>query len=361
MLKVCLRFFRKKTPLFEASHRYTLPKIHSISGSSFKSERLNDPDKLKKLQSLVKDHVYNPGLSLSESVKKLAKTDEEFNQFLKNFKKTDEPEWSSILDAPDPVKLKSYLKDPKRKTQDRLDELHMHDQLKKKLAAEQLNEAYTFKKDSPEYGKDFIDEDANPKPIMSIKTKKDMKYRHIGEKVFINKQNFTIMFIEASSTTNITKLSRVNTRKVLLYMGNTDGIVSYGKGKGASYQQAYDDAIDQCKRNIICINLDHFHTVTGFTTAHYNGTILKLYSAKDNDVWGHPMYYNILALAGLHNLRFKIYSRNVNKYALIYCFFQCLVNNETPRMLAQKTGEKIYQMTFGRGLRKDYKTTDFDI
>ena len=58
------------------------------------------------------------------------------------------------------------------------------------------------------------------------------------------------------STTNITRLNRVNSRRTLIYCGNQDGIISYGKGKGKDYKQAFDKAILDCKKNLIAIPVD---------------------------------------------------------------------------------------------------------
>ena len=43
---------------------------------------------IKKLQSFVKQYKSEPGKSLNESIKSMAKRDEGFNEFLKNFKAT---------------------------------------------------------------------------------------------------------------------------------------------------------------------------------------------------------------------------------------------------------------------------------
>ena len=356
-----MRFFRKKSPLFEASHRYTLPKTRSVTGLPQRSEKLYDPDRLQKLQKLVNDHSYLPGLSLADSVKKLAKTDLEFNDFLKTFKSKDEPEWNSLLDSPASLDIKSYLKDPKRSAQDRLDELHMHDQLRKKLISEKLYAQHIKNQDKHEYRATELDQDSHYRPLHTMRTRADVRNRDVGDNVFLSTKNFHIMFIDAGSTTNITKLSRVNHRHVLLYMGNCDGIISYGRGKGISYQMAYDDAVDQCKRNMICINLDHYMTTPGYLSGHFNDTTVRIWAAPQGMSWGHILYYNILALAGLNGFTFKLYSRNVNKYAIIYCFFKCFVKNMTPRQISQQRGVKIYQMTYGRSLRRDYKSSLFSV
>ncbi len=45
---------------------------------------------IKKLQSFVKEYKTEPGKSLNESIKSMAKRDETFNEFLKNFKAKNE-------------------------------------------------------------------------------------------------------------------------------------------------------------------------------------------------------------------------------------------------------------------------------
>lgn len=45
---------------------------------------------IKKLQSFVKEYKTEPGKSLNESIKSMAKRDESFNEFLRNFKAKNE-------------------------------------------------------------------------------------------------------------------------------------------------------------------------------------------------------------------------------------------------------------------------------
>lgn len=44
-------------------------------------------------------------------------------------------------------------------------------------------------------------------------------------------------------------------------MGNGNGVVGYGKGKGNDFEEALDNAIMHCKRSLIAIPLDIFNTV----------------------------------------------------------------------------------------------------
>ena len=52
--------------------------------------------------------------------------------------------------------------------------------------------------------------------------------------------DFTLIFLASDSVTNVTSLNRVNHRRVLMFIGNGMGLISYGKGKGEDYENAFD-------------------------------------------------------------------------------------------------------------------------
>ena len=47
---------------------------------------------------------------------------------------------------------------------------------------------------------------------------------------------FALIFIDSDSVTNVTSLNRTNARRVLIFVGNGKGIISYGKGKAEEYE-----------------------------------------------------------------------------------------------------------------------------
>ena len=53
---------------------------------------------IKKLQKFVSSYKTEEGKSLNQSIKKLARKDESFNEFLKNFKAKNEQGWANIID-----------------------------------------------------------------------------------------------------------------------------------------------------------------------------------------------------------------------------------------------------------------------
>jgi len=66
------------------------------------------------------------------------------------------------------------------------------------------------------------------------------------DEIFDPKQ-FTLVFLASDSVTNVTSLNRTNARRVLIFIGNGNGLVSYGKGKASEYEQAFDDAFKKAR------------------------------------------------------------------------------------------------------------------
>jgi len=63
------------------------------------------------------------------------------------------------------------------------------------------------------------------------------------------------MFMDSDSVTNVTALNRTNHRRVLLFIGNGNGLISYGMGKGVDYEQAFEAAYKTLRRNLIILDM----------------------------------------------------------------------------------------------------------
>lgn len=74
------------------------------------------------------------------------------------------------------------------------------------------------------------------------------------EEIF-NPSEFTLMFMDSDSVTNVTALNRTNHRRVLLFIGNGNGLISYGMGKGVDYEQAFEAAYKTLRRNLIILDM----------------------------------------------------------------------------------------------------------
>lgn len=53
---------------------------------------------------------------------------------------------------------------------------------------------------------------------------------------------FSMIFMDSDSVTNVTSLNRTNNRRVLIFFGNGNGLITYGIGKAGEYEQAFDNA-----------------------------------------------------------------------------------------------------------------------
>ena len=69
-----------------------------------------------------------------------------------------------------------------------------------------------------------------------------------------NPRDFTLIFIDSDNIANVTKLNRVMRRRVLLFIGNGNGVIGYGKGKGDDYESAFDNAFKSLKQNLNGLN-----------------------------------------------------------------------------------------------------------
>lgn len=82
--------------------------------------------------------------------------------------------------------------------------------------------------------------------------------------------DFITLLIENDVTTLTTKLNRVNHFRYLVFMGNANGVIGYGKGKGNDFEEALDNAMLHCKKNLIAVPLDHFMSFPQELSAKYN-------------------------------------------------------------------------------------------
>jgi small subunit ribosomal protein S5 len=79
-----------------------------------------------------------------------------------------------------------------------------------------------------------------------------------------------MIFLDSDSVTNITSLNRTNARRVLLFLGNGNGLVGYGKGKGVEYEEAFDNAFKDARRNMICIDIEDIFTSPRILSGTHN-------------------------------------------------------------------------------------------
>lgn len=80
----------------------------------------------------------------------------------------------------------------------------------------------------------------------------------------------------SDSVTNVTSLNRTNARRVLIFIGNGNGLVTYGKGKASEYEQAFDDAFKKARQNMMCLDIEEVFTTPQMLTGRHNDFKIKI-------------------------------------------------------------------------------------
>lgn len=97
-----------------------------------------------------------------------------------------------------------------------------------------------------------------------------------ADEVF-NPNEFTLVFLDSDSVTNVTSLNRVNQRRVLIFIGNGKGLVSYGKGKAEEYEQAFENAFKKARQNMMCIDVEDVFTSPKILEGRHNDFRIKIF------------------------------------------------------------------------------------
>lgn len=98
-----------------------------------------------------------------------------------------------------------------------------------------------------------------------------------------------MMFLDADSTTNVTSLNRVNKRRILFFIGNGNGLISFGKGKGEDYESAFDNAFKKMRFNMVCVDVDPLMSFTKVLEGRHNDFKIKIWPNQNGPhYWGNP-------------------------------------------------------------------------
>lgn len=165
---------------------------------------------------------------------------------------------------------------------------------------------------------------------------------------------FNLIFIDADMVCNMTRLNRVYERRCLLYIGNKDGLISYGIGRGPLYEDAYIDGYKQLKKNLIAINLDKQLSCAMDLKSKFNDYRLYIKSNYNPSFWGHHIMCLMLRYAGLLHVGFVVKSRKKEPYAMIFAFFKAVTQNKTPLQTNEIRAQKDYKEYVGRRKRYEY-------
>jgi len=142
--------------------------------------------------------------------------------------------------------------------------------------------------------------------------------------------HFSLIFMASDSVTNVTSLNRVNSRRVLIFVGNGNGLISYGKGKAEEYEQAFDNAFKKARQNLVCLDMEEVFTSPRILTGRHNDFKIKIYPQATPNYWGNPTMWEMLKHTGFFHCRCTCISRKRDPYSLIYGYFNAVTKTKTP-------------------------------
>ena len=155
------------------------------------------------------------------------------------------------------------------------------------------------------------------------------RYFEVEDNEMFDPTEFTLIFMDSDSVTNVTKLNRVNHRRVLIFCGNGRGKISYGKGKGEDYEGAFDQAFKKMRQNMVCLDWDENWTVPTMLKGHHNDFYIKIWPQPHANYWGNPTVWKMLVATGFQHCRYACKSRKRDPYSLIYAYFTAVSRNMT--------------------------------
>jgi ribosomal protein S5 len=133
---------------------------------------------------------------------------------------------------------------------------------------------------------------------------------------------------------------------VLIFIGNGNGLVTYGKGKADEYEQAFDNAFKDARRNMLCLDIDDVMTMPRMLEGRHNDFRIKLFPQMMPNYWGNPTIWEMLKHTGFFHCRFTCISRKRDPYSLIYGYFNAIIKTKSAKTISQIQGEKHHRVAF---------------
>lgn len=128
------------------------------------------------------------------------------------------------------------------------------------------------------------------------------------------KSEFEQGVLDVRRTARVVAGGRRFSFRATVVVGNRNGKVGLGVGKGADVSSAIDKAVYQAKKNIIIVSLTEERSIPREATSKFSASRVLLKPAREGRglVAGGPVRI-IADLAGIKNLTSKILGRTVNK------------------------------------------------
>jgi ribosomal protein S5 len=286
---------------------------------------------------------------LNQAIKKMSHKDESFNEFFKNFKAKNEQGFANVIDM------------TQAEQEDKL--LQVTPEMRKNQMI--MMDEFRRRKNLKDYHDGMQDVDRKvglasqmdavlPVDMKRASTEGMHKYMASNEERFFEPardeifepRDFTVVFLDSDSVTNVTSLSRTNKRRVLIFIGNGNGLVSYGKGKAGEYEQAFDNAFKNARMNMCCLDINEIMTSPRIIAGRHNDFKIRIMPQETPNYWGNPTIWEMLKHTGFYHCRFVCVSRKRDPYSLVYGFFNAIIKNKSIDQIAMVSGKKWHRQAF---------------
>ena len=291
---------------------------------------------VKNANSFLRDSINNS--DFKQKFTQNAQSDAEFREFLKSFNERHK-EFPNITDVSHYLQTQDmFQKTPEM----RQEEVAMLEEFRTRRKEREGFLNKKLDKNAEEEQDELSDDEFDEYGIFKDLAKKQGLKHDPVKPEFKMDENFRVILLSQGTTTLVTTLNRINYFRVLLFCGNMNGIIGFAKGKARDQEGAMLKAMNNLKRNLIAIPIDHTNSMPMDLQAKYEGIKLILKTKTHFDSWGNQVMAHMLMLAGITETKFKVIVKTRNPYALVYCFFKAVTQNTTPKMLAEQHGIKSY-------------------
>lgn len=141
----------------------------------------------------------------------------------------------------------------------------------------------------------------------------------------------------------------MNHFRYIVFAGNSDGVVGYGKGQGLDFEGALTNAMRNLKKNLVALDLGEENTFPLQLKNKFSRYYFTLEPMSTFNCWGNPVMATMIQLCGIEHVRFNDFSRTPNKWALMYCFMKTVCQTRSIPSLAEIEGVKPFQLGLSKG------------
>lgn len=162
---------------------------------------------------------------------------------------------------------------------------------------------------------------------------------------------FDSRVIQLANVANMTHAGRKRRKRALVVVGNENGAAGFAVAGGGDAHSAMRKARNQAANVLQFIERCDEHTIYHDLTSKFSRTrIIMQRRVKGYGLKCHRIVTEICKLVGIRDMRCKVLG-STNPMNVVQAAFKALGSQETPQMLADRTGLRVVEMKRETGMR----------